>query len=216
MAKPGIIIVDDHRLFRSGLKYIIDDSGKYQVVGEASNGIELLELLEKTMPQLVIMDINMPAMNGIEATRQVIEKYPALNILILSMFGDPDIYSMLLDMGIKGFVLKEADNEEFFLAISKILSGGTYFSQDLLLGIIRKNSAADPVKLSRREKDILNLISQGFSNQEISGKLAISQRTVERHRTNLLEKTGSKNSVRLIIYALKNNLISLADSEFRR
>lgn len=216
MAKPGIIIVDDHRLFRSGLKYIIDDSGKYQVIGEASNGIELLELLENITPQLVIMDINMPAMNGIEATRQVIDKYPALNVLILSMFGDPEFYTTLLDLGIKGFVLKDADNEEFFLAINKILSGGTYFSQDLLLSIIRKNTTADPVKLSHREKEILNFISQGFSNQEISGKLGISQRTVERHRTHLLEKTGSKNSVRLIIYALKNNLISLADSEFRR
>jgi len=216
MAKPGIIIVDDHRLFRIGLKYILDDSGKYQVIGEASNGIELLELLEKITPQLVIMDINMPAMNGIETTRLVIEKYPALNILILSMFGDPEFYSTLLDLGIKGFMLKEADNEEFFLAINKILSGGTYFSQDLLISIIRKNTATDPVKLSRREKEILNFISQGLSNQQIAAKLAISQRTVERHRTHLLEKTGSKNSVRLIIYALKNNLISIADSEFRR
>jgi DNA-binding NarL/FixJ family response regulator len=216
MEKPGIIIVDDHRLLRSGLKYIIDDSDKYQVIGEASNGIELLDLLASITPQLVIMDINMPVMNGIEATRQILSKYPELNILILSMYGETEYYNTLLDLGIKGFVLKDADNEEFFLAINKILSGGTYFSQELLLSIIRKNTASTPIKLSRREKEILNYIGQGFSNQEISVKLAISQRTVERHRTNLLEKTGSKNSVRLIIYALKNNLFSIEDSEIRR
>jgi|WetSurSiteA1Bulk_404760.scaffolds.fasta_scaffold00188_19 DNA-binding NarL/FixJ family response regulator len=216
MDKPGIIIVDDHRLFRSGLKYIIDESGKYQVIGEASNGIEFLELLKDITPQLVVMDINMPVMDGIEATKQALQIYPDLNILILSMYGEMEYYNTLLDLGIKGFVLKEADNEEFFLAINRILSGGSYFSQELLLNIIRKKNLAEPVKLSRREKEILELIGQGLSNQEISVKLSLSQRTVERHRTNLLEKTGSKNSVRLIIYALKNNLISIEDDDNRR
>jgi DNA-binding NarL/FixJ family response regulator len=216
MHKPGIIIVDDHRLFRSGLKYIIDESGKYQVVGEASNGVECLSLLERITPQLVIMDINMPVMNGIEATRQAIKKYPDINILILSMYGESEYYNTLLDLGIKGFVLKDADNEEFFMAIDKVLNGGTYFSQELLLNIIRKNTPAERVKLSRREQEILEFIGQGLSNMEISDKLAISQRTVERHRTHLLEKTGSKNSVRLIIYALKNNFISIGKDENHR
>jgi DNA-binding NarL/FixJ family response regulator len=209
MDKPGIIIVDDHRLFRSGLKYILDASGKYQVIAEASNGFELMELLENTKPHLVIMDINMPKMNGIEATRLAMAKYPELKIIILSMYGEIEYYNALLDFGIKGFVLKDADNEEFFLAINKVLSGATYFSQELLLNIIRESTLADPVKLSRREKEILGLISHGLSNQEIAGALNISRRTVERHRTHLLEKTGSKNSIRLIIYALKNNLISI-------
>lgn len=209
MEKPGIIIVDDHRLFRSGLKYILDESEKYQVIAEASNGFELMELLEKIKPHLVIMDIKMPKMNGIEATRLARSKYPDLNIIILSMFGEIEYYNILLDLGIKGFVLKDADNEEFFLAINKVLLGETYFSQELLLNIIRESNLADPIKLSRREKEILVLISQGLSNQEISSVLNISQRTVERHRTHLLEKTGSKNSIRLIIYALKNKLISI-------
>ena len=209
MEKPGIIIVDDHRLFRSGLKYILDASDKYQVIAEASNGIELLALLENTKPHLVIMDINMPKMNGIEATRLAMIKYPDLKIIILSMYGEIEYYNALVDFGIKGFVLKDADNEEFFLAINKVLSGETYFSQQLLLKIIRESTLADPVKLSGREKEILGLISRGLSNHEIAGVLNISQRTVERHRTHLLEKTGSKNSIRLIIYALKNNLISI-------
>jgi len=215
MKKPGIVLVDDHRLFRSGLKYILDESGKYQVIGEASNGLELQELLSHITPQLIIMDINMPEMNGITATKRTLDKFPDMKILILSMFGEAEYYSTLMDTGIKGFVLKDADNEEFFLAVGRILSGGTYFSQELLLKIIRKSTLSDPIKLSRREKEILILIGQGLSNQEISGKLTISQRTVERHRTNLLEKTGSKNSVRLIIYALKNHLISIDDPELQ-
>jgi len=209
MEKPGIIIVDDHRLFRSGLRYILDASNKYAVIAEASNGLELINLLETTKPQLVIMDINMPKMNGIEATRISLSKYPDLKIIILSMYGEIEYYYTLLDYGIKGFILKDADNEEFFLALNKVLSGETYFSQGLLLNIIHESSLADPIKLSRREIEILGLISQGLSNQEIAGVLYISQRTVERHRTHLLEKTGSKNSIRLIIYALKHNLISI-------
>jgi DNA-binding NarL/FixJ family response regulator len=216
MAKPGIIIVDDHRLFRSGLKYILVESGKYQVIGEASNGLEFLALLESKIPDLVILDIRMPVMDGIAAAKQALTIKPDLNIMMLSMYGESEYYSALVEMGIKGFVLKDADNEEFFLAIQKILTGGTYFSQELLLAVIRKNALSNPVKLSRREKEILHAIGQGLSNQEISNLLSISQRTVERHRTNLLEKTGSKNSIQLIIYALRNKLISIESSEDRR
>jgi DNA-binding NarL/FixJ family response regulator len=195
MQKPGIIIVDDHPLFRSGLKL--------------SNGNELMEILNSIKPNLIIMDINMPEMNGIDATKKALLKYPDLNILVLSMYGEIEYYNTMIDMGIKGFMLKEADNDEFILAINKILSGGTYFSQELLLKIIRKNKFGSAIKLSEREKEILQLISQGLSNHEISHKLNISQRTVERHRTNLLEKTGSKNSVQLIIFAVRHNIINL-------
>jgi DNA-binding NarL/FixJ family response regulator len=216
MKKPGIILVDDHRLFRCGLKYMLEESGKYQVIAESSDAPELLELLKVLKPDLVIMEIKMPVVNGMEIVRKILVQYPRLNILLLSMYGEPEYYSALLDLGIKGFMLKDADSEELFLVINKILTGGTYFSQELLLNIIRKNSMPQPVKLSQREKEILIFIGQGLSNQEISVKLSISPRTVERHRTNLLDKTGSKNSVRLIVYALKNNLITFEDAEIRR
>lgn len=216
MVKPGIIIIDDHQLFRNGLKHILVESGKYQVIGEASDGSELQDLLEKVSPDLVILDIRMPVMDGIEAARQSLHKYPGLKILILSMFGDAEYCAALMDLGIKGFILKNADTDEFFMAIGKILGGGTFFSQDLLLKMIQRNTSRHSVKLSRRETEILGLIGKGCSNLEISAMLAISQRTVERHRTSLLEKTGSKNAVMLIIYALKNALISLEDFENRR
>jgi DNA-binding NarL/FixJ family response regulator len=209
MEKPGIIIVDDHRLFRSGLKYILDESGKYRVIAEASNGVEFLEIVKKTTPDLVIMDINMPNMNGIEASKEALARFPDMKILILSMYGESEYYSALLNIGVKGFVLKDSDNEEFYTAINKVLEGSTYFSQELLLGIIRHYSLQNSVKLTRREKEILELISLGYSNQAISDKLNISQRTVERHRTNLLEKTGSKNSISLVVFALKNKLIDI-------
>jgi DNA-binding NarL/FixJ family response regulator len=207
MKKPGIIIVDDHKLFRSGLKYIIEESNLYQVLAEASNGAEFLDLLKDIAPDLVILDINMPVMNGIEAAKKAIAMYPGLPILILSMHSESEYYTTLLETGVKGFVLKDADNEEFFTAIQKVLRGGTYFSQQLLLNIIRKESQINTVKLTRREKEVLELLSKGHSNQEISVFLHISQRTVERHRTILLEKTGSRNSVSLIVYAIKNKLV---------
>jgi DNA-binding NarL/FixJ family response regulator len=207
MKKPGIIIVDDHKLFRSGLKYILEESGLYQVLAEASNGEEFLDLLKNVSPDLIVLDINMPVMNGIEAAKKAISMYPGLPILILSMHSESEYYTTLLEAGVRGFVLKDADNDEFFNAISKVLRGGTYFSQELLLNIIRKESQTNTVKLTRREKEVLELLSKGHSNLEISGLLKISQRTVERHRTILLEKTGSRNSVSLIVYAIKNKLI---------
>jgi DNA-binding NarL/FixJ family response regulator len=209
MNLPGIILVDDHRLFRSGLRYLLESSGKYKVIGEASNGQELMELLENLSPRLIIFDINIPELNGIETTKIALAQYPNLKILIISMMGEKDYYQSLLDCGIKGFIPKDADNEEFFLAIGKILSGETYFAQQLLLYLIREKEPSQQAKFSRREKEILDLISHGLSNHEIAAKLNLSQRTVERHRTHLLEKTGSRNSIRLVIYALKNNLISI-------
>lgn len=148
-------------------------------------------------------------MNGIEASKKALELYPDLNILILSMYGEAEYYNTLLQIGVRGFVLKDAENEEFINGVNKVLKGGTFFSQELLLNIIRKETHSETVKLTKRELEVLKLISMGHSNQEISGLLNISQRTVERHRTSLLEKTGSRNSISLIVYALKNKLISV-------
>jgi DNA-binding NarL/FixJ family response regulator len=209
MKKPEIIIVDDHTLFRSGLKYLLEESEQYKVVAEGSNGIDLLKLLSTYHPDLVILDINMPVMNGIEAARQALQLQPSLSILILSMYNDSEYYTALLNIGIKGFVMKSSDNDEFFLAIQKVLKGGTYFSQELLLNVIHRDAHENRINLSPREKEVLELIGKGYSNQEIGKMLKISQRTVERHRTLLLEKTGCRNSVSLIVFALKNKLISI-------
>ncbi len=208
MKLPGIILVDDHRLFRSGIRYILESSGKYEIIGEAANGFELLQLLNVLKPDLVIMDILMPKMNGLEASRLALSRFPELKILVLSMYGQPEYYNALLEYGIKGYLMKDTDNEEFLIATGKIIAGENYYAQELLQSIMHESNIPRLAKLSRREKEILDLISHGLSNVQIAKVLNISQRTVERHRTHLLEKTGSKDSVNLVIYALKNKLIA--------
>lgn len=208
MQKARIFLVDDHQLFRNGLKFILNERKDMEVVGEASNGKEFLELVDYIKSDIVLMDIGMPVMNGIEATRQALEKYPELKILVLSMFSESEYYNSMIELGVKGFLLKDADNEELYQAIMKVLAGGAHFSQELLLSIIKNKTTDSKIILTRREKDILSLICQGHSNQQIAGKLWISQRTVERHRANLLAKTDSKNSVSLVVYAIKNRLVA--------
>ena len=209
MEKIKLIIVDDHQLFRNGLKFILDERDDMKVIAEASNGKEFLKQLEFLKPNVVLMDINMPEMNGVEASKQAILKYPDLNILILSMFSDVEYYNTMIDIGVKGVILKDIDNDQLYEAIHKINNGGNYFSQELLLQLIKNKPADDSIVLTAREKEVLELICEGFSNQQISDKLFISQRTVERHRSSLLLKTDSKNSISLVVYAIKNKLVKI-------
>jgi DNA-binding NarL/FixJ family response regulator len=209
MSKSTVIIVDDHKLFRDGLKFILSETGVADVIAEASNGKEFLQLLEKLKPDLVLMDINMPIMNGIEASKQALLKFPELNILVLSMYGDEEYYNTMIDLGVKGFLLKDADTSELKTAINKIIEGGTYFSQQLLLNIINNRQVQNTMKLTGREKEILTLMCQGISNNKISNDLHISIRTVERHRAELLDKTQSANSISLVIYAIKHGLVKI-------
>jgi DNA-binding NarL/FixJ family response regulator len=204
-----IIIVDDHKLFRNGLRFILSEIEGVEVIGEASNGKEFLELLKYLKPDIVLMDISMPVMNGVEASREALETYPNLKILVLSMFGEDAYYNTMIDIGVKGFILKDSDNSELKNAIHSIIQGNNYFSQDLLLKIIRNKTTAPTIKLSRRESEILTLICKGHSTNLISEQLHISNRTVERHRASLLAKTESSNSISLVIYAIKNNLVKI-------
>jgi DNA-binding NarL/FixJ family response regulator len=208
-AKIKIIIVDDHKLFRSGLKFILNEIEGVEVIGEASNGKEYLELLNYLKPDLVIMDISMPEMNGIEACQKSLEKDRNLKILVLSMFGDDAYYNSMIELGVKGFILKDTDNAELKTAINSIMNGSSYFSQELLLKLIRNKNVPAGIKLSRRETEILALICKGFSTNQISEQLHISQRTVERHRASLLSKTDSSNSISMAIFAIKNNMVKL-------
>ncbi len=209
MEKIKLIIVDDHQLFRNGLKFILDEREDMSVIAEASNGKEFIKQLEFLKPDVVLMDINMPEMNGVEASKQALLKYPDMNILILSMFSDVEYYNTMIDIGVKGFILKDIDNDQLYDAIHKINNGGNYFSQELLLQLIKNKPADDSVILTSREKEVLELIFEGYSNQQISDKLFISQRTVERHRSSLLLKTDSKNSISLVVYAIKNKLVKI-------
>lgn len=209
MRKIRLFLVDDHQLFRNGLKFILNERKDMEVAGEASNGKEFLDLVDFVKPDVVLMDIGMPVMDGVEATKRALEKYPQLKILVLSMYDESEYYNSMIELGVKGFVLKDMDNKELYEAIRKVNGGGTHFSQELLLSIIKRKTPENKILLTRREKEILDLICKGYSNQQISDKLIISQRTVERHRANLLTKTESRNSISLVVFAIKNRMISI-------
>ena len=208
-----IIIADDHQLFRNGLKILLDAFDRFSVVGEAGNGLELIETIKETECDIILMDIDMPVMDGIEATRQVLEIEPGINIIALSMYGEEDYYYKMINSGAKGFLLKDSDINEVKEAIVNVSNGGNYFSQELLYNVIRKiktrESEIKMANLSKREKEILNKICEGLSNQEIADVLFISKRTVDKHRANLLSKTNSKNTASLILYAIKNKIIEI-------
>ncbi len=208
--KTQIIIVDDHEIFRKGFAMIIGTFPEMELVAEASNGQEFLELIENTKADLVFMDIKMPVMNGIDAARIAIERFPDLKIIAISMFGEEKYLQSMIEAGAIGFLLKNVKREELDFAIKLYLQGKNYYSEELLTFFTKKYISNKPdADISKRELEVLDLVAKGFTNQEISDKLFISLRTVEGHKTNLIQKTGSKNIVNLLIYAIKNGLIEI-------
>ncbi len=212
--KHRIIIADDHALFRQGLKLLLMELDNVEVIADVANGKELVDITGVMGPDLIIMDINMPSLNGIEASRILGKNYPDIPILVVSMYGDEQYYNIVIENGVKGFILKTADNSELKLAVQAILSGKTYFSQELLLNLIRNRQNQININLTGREQQILELICQGAGTAEISSKLFLSERTVENHKASLFSKTGCKNSLALVIFAVKNNLVNLKSQDF--
>lgn len=215
MKKPTIIIVDDHLIFRQGLKTLFTVEDIATVIGEASNGIEFIELLSDFKPDLVLMDIDMPHMNGMEATQKALAMMPDLKIIAFTMFGDEDYYYKMVELGVKGFILKSSGINELEKAIHDVMDGESYFSNEVLRNIItnfgRKNAAkpTENAGLTDREMEVLQQICLGLNNEEIAQKLFISAKTVKSHRSNLLEKTRCKNTPALILYAVKNKIIEI-------
>jgi len=213
--KPNIIIVDDHLIFRQGLKSIITLENIANVIGEASNGLELMALLEDLKPDLVLMDIDMPHMNGLEATEKAIELMPELKIIAFSMFSDEEYYYKMIDRGVKGFILKTSGINELENAINNVMAGDSYFSNELLRKIINNFGRPNTIKqtaldnLTDREIEVLQQICLGLSTEEIAEKLFISPKTVKSHKSNLLEKTVCKNTPSLILFAIKNKLVEI-------
>jgi len=215
MEKPKVIIVDDHLIFRQGLSTIVTTENIATVIGDASNGKEFIDMLDHLTPDLVLMDIDMPYMNGMEATQKALEIIPTLKIVAVTMFGDEEYYYKMIELGVKGFILKTSGINEIEKAIHDVMIGESYFSNELLRKIInsigRKNNHKPSIKtlLTDRELEVLKLICYGLTTDEIGQKLFISPKTVKSHRSNLLEKTNCKNTPEMIIYALKNKYIEL-------
>lgn len=211
----NIILVDDHELFRDGIKTLIELNGIGKVIAEAENGSAFLQLLNDNHPDLVLMDIDMPVMNGVEASRKALEINPEIKILTLSMFGDEQYYYQMIEAGAKGFILKTSNKKELLDAIQKVLNGSNYFSNDLLqdiaqkLGITQSQSKNNHPKFNQKEIEILEQMLKGLSTDEIAEKINLSSKTISNYRTLMLEKTDCKNSISLIIYAIKNKVIHI-------
>lgn len=215
--KHKILLVDDHTLFRNGLKTLLNSVADFEVSAEASNGLEMLEELKKEVPDIVLLDIEMPVMNGIQAAEEAFRSYPDLKIITLSMYGEEDYYFKMVSLGVKGFLLKNSEIDDVVTAINNVLEGGSFFSQELLFNLVsnlKSTPGADTENndenlLSERELEILLHICKGESNNEIADALFISKRTVDKHRSNILAKTGCKNTANLVMYAIKNELVEI-------
>lgn len=212
---PKITLVDDHTLFRNGLRGLLERVGGCRVVAEAASGEEFLALLPDLQTDVVFMDISMSGIDGAETTRRALELRPDLHIVTLSMFGDEHYHTRMVEAGACGFLLKDSAIDEVLEAIRTVLSGGSYFSERLLESLSQHlKTASGPAALndetlSAREQEILVAVCQGLSNQEIADRLFISKRTVDKHRANILEKTGCRNTANLVVYAIKNGLVEL-------
>jgi DNA-binding NarL/FixJ family response regulator len=215
-----IALVDDHSLFRKGLKVLLASRPDFNIVADVGSGEEFLSALMQVQPDVVFMDYAMPEMNGAETTRRALELFPDLKVITLSMFGDNAYYSDMMSSGAKGFLLKDSEFNEVVEAVETVYGGGTYFSASLLESLsysMRSTGAAGNVsddiaeadRLSEREIEVLVAICQGLSTQEIADKLFISKRTVDKHRANILEKSGCKNTASLVVYAIRNGFVEI-------
>ena len=211
-----IILVDDHSLFRNGLRGLLERNEGFRVVGEASSGEEFISLLEQESfaADIVFMDFSMPGLDGAQTTERALARRPDLRIITLSMFGEESYYSRMVEAGARGFLLKDSDIGDVLEAIAAVMGGGSYFSQRLLSSLTgrmhaREHDELADDQLSSREREILVAVCRGLSNQEIADELFISKRTVDKHRANILEKTGCKNTASLVVYAIRNGIVDI-------
>jgi len=212
-----ILLVDDHKIVRDGIISLLQGEPRFEIIGQAENGIEALEKIEKLSPDLIILDINMPIMGGLECAKQVAEKFPHVKILTLTMLSEQEHIKNMLATGVGGYILKNSGLEELINAIDTVMKGQNYFSDEvknvIMMEMVKKKTTpgkifGEPIPLTPRELDVLQLIVDEFTNQEIADKLFISVRTVDAHRRNLLEKTGSRNTAGLVRFAIENNLVN--------
>jgi len=207
-----VLIADDHQMFVDGLKSLLEEEKELCVVGEACNGLEVLEICDREAVDIVIMDINMPLMDGIQTSRELSKKHPSVKILGLSMYNDRDYISDILKAGAMGYVLKNTGKENLLTAISTLRSGANYLSEEVsktLLSSFMKHLPYEQAmeKISDREKEVLECIASGLTTHEIGDKLFISKNTVETHRKNLLYKLKARNTAELVNNAYKQRLI---------
>ena len=211
MPKAKVLLVDDHVVVRQGLKALFADEPDIEVVGEASNGREALERLEKLGPDVVLMDISMPGLNGIEATRQIQVRHPEVKVVVLSMHANEEYVFQVLQAGASGYVLKQSDSLEVLTAIRAAVAGGSFLSPPISRTVIEdyvrraeaRGKGGESELLTSREREVLQLLAEGRSNREIAEELSISVKTVETHRSNMMTKLELSSKTELVKYALR-------------
>jgi DNA-binding NarL/FixJ family response regulator len=211
-----ILIADDHAMFVDGIESILEGQNEIMVKGKCYDGPSVLKFMEKSTIDIMLLDVNLPGMSGIEVCKEVLAKYPKTKIIAISMFNEESFVSEILNNGAKGYILKNTGREELMLAIKKVYGGESFFSKDVTETIMKglmnqrkassKNTSLLP-KISRRETEVLKLIVEEFTTQEIADKLFISLKTVESHRSSLLAKLSARNTAGLVRIAMENSLV---------
>ena len=221
MSNINVLIVDDHPLLRQGLSRLLELEGGINVVGQASNGIEALRLMDQLEPDVLLLDINMPGMNGIEVAKTVREKHPHTEVLVLTIHDNQSYVNEMIRVGAKGYLLKDAEPREVVLAIKKVATGETvYFTQlmervmeryhhmEMQYGRLQSAAAIQDLELTNRELEILQYICEGLSNKEIANALFISEKTVKNHITSLLRKLEVEDRTQAAVFAVSHGIFS--------
>ncbi|HNX56121.1 MAG TPA: response regulator transcription factor [Prolixibacteraceae bacterium] len=209
MSRINVLLTDDHQIIIDGLKSLLKNQDEINVAAEAKNGRDALRILDLISIDVLLMDIDMPVMNGIDALKEIRRQNSKVKVVILSMHNEAGMIKSLIDLGANGYLLKSCTQDELVDAIKKVASGQSYFSSDVTLALLKPatNQGQQNEILTERETEILKLIAAGFSNKEIGEQLFISHRTVDTHRTNLMKKLDVNNIAGLISYAIRNGIV---------
>ncbi|RWZ55042.1 response regulator transcription factor [Halobacillus fulvus] len=220
-----IVLIDDHKLFREGVKRILDFESSFEVVAEGDDGTSALDLVEQYMPDVVLMDINMPSMNGVEATAEITKKHPDMKVIILSIHDDENYVTHALKTGAQGYLLKEMDSDALIEAIKVVREGGSYLHPKVTHNLVAEyrrlseasgNSAYRTIEyrkplhlLTRRECEVLQLLADGNSNRGVAESLYISEKTVKNHVSNILQKMNVNDRTQAVVTAIKNGWVEV-------
>lgn len=213
-----IILADDHTILREGLKSLLATDPEIEVIGEVSNGYDAIAMTGRLKPDMVLMDIGMPIMNGLEATKKLKEQYPSIKVLILTQYDSQEYLFTVLNAGASGYVLKRTASTELIWAIKTVYEGMAYLSPAMTQALIKEYMKIEnmPVKtkdiLTPREQEVLKLIAEGLTNQEIADTLVLSLKTVQTHRAHIMEKLNFHDRTELVKYAIKKGIISIEEA----
>jgi len=214
--KIRVLIADDHDVVRAGVRSLLERHDDIEIVGEASDGREAVRMAEATSPSLIVMDIAMPQLNGIDAAVQILRQEPATRIIILSMYADEEFLIRALTAGVKGYLLKDSVQADLLRAVRAVAAGRSFFSpeiaqtlaEDYVRQLQQKGAEDSYVLLTDREREILQLLAEGKSNKEVAALLNLSPYTVETHRTHLMQKLNLHNTAEIVLYAVRKKIVT--------